>query len=266
MKKFLAVFLSVIMASSLCVAGFAAGLRAKVLPGQMIIVAQDEHIKAGGEYTVPVSIVSDVSIDGVTSGDFYTGFKCGISGLSGQYVDIEGVEFTSALQALAGFEGFECRYDDNECAIYCAFKVSDLSILKQTNLEIANIKIKVSDKYKAASEIAEGDATAKYNQASATLDVSQYDLSWISTSVAFDADEAAAVVSNGNTTYLTKGETTSQIIFNAGQLADAFPWDVVVLTWKEKLTIWAKKQALYICNFFSAIFGLLAGFLEDSSK
>ena len=252
MKKFLAILLSVIMAASLCMAGFAAELRTDALPGQMIVVPQNEHIAPGGEYSIPVSIVSDVEIDGVTSGSFYTGFSiAGFSGAAQQYLDITGVEFTDAVKAMAGFEGYECGFTDG--AWYVSFKVDDLAVLKQTNLEVVNIIVTVSNEYPG-----EG--------VEATLDLTTYDISWLADFGApeFDAGEAAVVVDGeGNATYLTTGSTDSQFIVNPGHLADKFDWDPAPeLPWQQKLLRWFEGIALKITNGLISLLEVLSGFLE----
>ncbi|MBQ7549217.1 MAG: hypothetical protein IJT03_05885 [Clostridia bacterium] len=151
MKKILSVFLSIIIAASFCVTGFAAELRSKVEPGHIKIVAQSQRIEAGKEYSIPISMLSDYNMEGldkITDGSYTTGFTVSVGGDAAKYVEIKSIEASKELKYLFYYTEFECQYNELfDSKAYFAFGVDDISILHKDNFVLAYVKIKVSDSY-----------------------------------------------------------------------------------------------------------------------
>lgn len=271
MKKILAVILSVTMAFSLCVAGFAAELRVSPAEGKIYVAAQCEHIKAGQTYDVPISLVSNIDVkdasgNAVTTGAFYLGFKAAVAtGAEQQYVTVTAIKPSDELKATKGYsQGDSVMYntaenqdgsiDYSNAEADFSFKTEDLSILHNDNFVVAYVTIKVADNY-PGGEVMNDIITDAY-------DISfSDDGSFMTTdNWAYTSGICAVVPTDSETaielTFATD-VNTDQLVFEAGHLAEKFSWDPLPEpTLKEKIIAFLEKAALKIVDFL--ITGLTA--------
>lgn len=276
MKKILSILLAAIMVFTLGVVAFAEGEEDTgiLLPefptqteGAIYFATENTYVAAGGTYEIPVYMLSNYTAS--TEGDIVVGLTLSLAGEAYDYgyMTVTGLSIPAEVQAMAGYELIGCDVDLNgEVNLNTvAFKVSDMSILKQEKLQVATVTVAVSPDYTGYNE----DGSAM----DCMLDIQAAQYFWYMENVYGMCGAYAPVEiwpTGAADIFATDGwvEALEWIDFGgaaeingiytvAGHLIVEPP----VPTWGERLKAWAIEQAIKIITFFQGINDVLLGLL-----